>query len=154
MANPKTGTQLELEIEGKPYRVQIVELTSDRARVSVNDREIAVSIRQAEPPDGPADRAAADPAPAPMAPSFAAPAPRPQAAAPAERNKLRALMPGVVVRVMVQEGQSVQAGEVLLVLEAMKMENQIRSDRPGNIQSSLVSVGQQVQTGDPLVSFS
>jgi biotin carboxyl carrier protein len=62
-------------------------------------------------------------------------------------------MPGVVIKVLVKKGQLVAAGDVLLVLEAMKMENEIRSDRSGTIGSIDVSEGQQVQTGDPLVSF-
>jgi oxaloacetate decarboxylase alpha subunit len=62
-------------------------------------------------------------------------------------------MPGVVIKIRVKAGQQVATGDVVLVLEARKMENEIRSDRSGTIGSIDVSEGQQVQTGDSLVSF-
>ena len=60
-------------------------------------------------------------------------------------------MPGVVVAVLVQEGQSVQAGEGLLILEAMKMENEIRAPRAGTVVAVAVSAGQRVGRDDLLL---
>ena len=66
---------------------------------------------------------------------------------------LVAQMPGTVLKLTVEPGQEVKAGQVLLVLEAMKMENEIRSDRNGRVSRLLVEAGQQVQTGQGLVEF-
>ncbi len=63
-------------------------------------------------------------------------------------------MPGVITEVRVEESESVKSGSVLLVLEAMKMENEIYSQRDGVVTKVHVEVGQQVGRGDPLISFS
>ena len=56
-------------------------------------------------------------------------------------------MPGKIVRVAVAAGQAVRAGECLLVMEAMKMENEIRSPRDGSVTGVLVREGQAVESG-------
>lgn len=144
----QSGKQYELEIDGIPYRVRIEELTAERARVQVNDRVLDVAIR------APAGQPAPAATPAVAARPSRAPAGSPEPARPAgSKDNLDALMPGVVLRLNIKVGDQVAPGDVLLVLEAMKMENEIRSDRSGTITKIHVSVGQQVQTGDPLVSF-
>ena len=60
-------------------------------------------------------------------------------------------MPGVVVAVLVQEGDSVMPGQGLAILEAMKMENEIRAPRSGIVEMVGVSAGQKVGKGDELV---
>jgi biotin carboxyl carrier protein len=80
-------------------------------------------------------------------------APRPAAPAPAEAaapGAVTALMPGRVVAVRVKEGDAVEAGQVLLILEAMKMENEIRAPKAGAVKSVPVSVGSNVNKGDVL----
>jgi pyruvate carboxylase subunit B len=62
-------------------------------------------------------------------------------------------MPGIVVDVLVEEGQVVQAGDRLAILEAMKMENEIRSPRTGLVQSVHVVPGQTVNLKDVIVSI-
>jgi biotin carboxyl carrier protein len=64
---------------------------------------------------------------------------------------LKAPMPGLVVRVQVEAGQSVAAGAGVVVLEAMKMENELRAPRDGVVDRLEVSVGQTVELGDSLV---
>lgn len=66
---------------------------------------------------------------------------------------VRAPIPGVVTAVQVRPGDEVQAGQQLLVLEAMKMNNSIRSTRSGRIAEVHVQVGQQVKHSQPLVEF-
>ena len=61
-----------------------------------------------------------------------------------------AYMPGRVVAVLVEEGAEVAAGDGVLVLEAMKMENEIQAERPGVVGRILVSLGEAVEGGDPL----
>ncbi|MEK6254015.1 MAG: acetyl-CoA carboxylase biotin carboxyl carrier protein subunit, partial [Gemmatimonadales bacterium] len=66
--------------------------------------------------------------------------------APVEtRRDLRAPMPGLIVRVEVQEGQEVEKGDSLVVMEAMKMENELRADAPGLVLSIEVEAGQAVE---------
>lgn len=73
------------------------------------------------------------------------------AAAQAEgRQNVLASMPGKVVRVLAKAGDSVKAGQGLLVVEAMKMQNEIRSPKSGTIERLLVSEGQAVNAGELL----
>ena len=140
------GKKVELEIGGQTYQVEIKSLSADEAEVEVDGKKHHVHIRIPQgSPRASAPKPSARQAPAPAKPA----APRP----PARAKSLLSLMPGVVTKILVKDGQQVAAGDVLLVLEAMKMENEIRSDRSGLIGSIDVSEGQQVQTGDPLVSF-
>lgn len=66
---------------------------------------------------------------------------------------LRALMPGRVIEVAVAEGDSVEKGTLLLVIEAMKMQNEIRAERPGVIQKVAVQAGQTVDGGARLLTI-
>jgi biotin carboxyl carrier protein len=86
----------------------------------------------------------------------AAPAATPAAApaAPASGAKaLRSPLPGNINAIKVSEGQTVKAGDVLLILEAMKMENEITADRAGTIGKIFVAKGNTVQTGAPLLEI-
>jgi biotin carboxyl carrier protein len=66
---------------------------------------------------------------------------------PAGPARVVAPMPGKIVRVLVVPGQEVPAGQGLVVMEAMKMENELRSPRPGSVQQVAVREGQTVETG-------
>ena len=89
------------------------------------------------------------PASAPAAP-VAAPAAAP-AVAVAGGETVAAPMPGTILKVNVQPGQAVKAGEVLVVLEAMKMENEIMAPKAGTVAQVLVTKGTNVDTGAPMV---
>jgi biotin carboxyl carrier protein len=65
-------------------------------------------------------------------------------------KKLTAPMPGKIVRVMVSQGDEVEAGSGVLVVEAMKMQNEIKSPKKGTIQKIMVSEGAAVNAGDVL----
>jgi biotin carboxyl carrier protein len=65
---------------------------------------------------------------------------------------LRAPMPGLIVTVPVSEGQMVEKGDVLVVLESMKMQNQLKSPRPGKITRVQVKPGDSVEQRDTLLS--
>ena len=97
---------------------------------------------------------AAAPAAAPVAAAPAAPAAAAPAAAPAVTGAgevVSAPMPGNILKVNVSAGQAVKAGTVLVVLEAMKMENEIMAPKDGTVTQVLVSKGSTVDTGAPLV---
>ena len=88
-------------------------------------------------------------APAPGAAPAAAPAPA--AAAPVAGDAVTAPMPGNILKVNVTPGQAVKEGDVLVVLEAMKMENEILAPKACTVKQVLVSKGSTVDTGATLV---
>ena len=60
-------------------------------------------------------------------------------------------MPGKIIKLVASEGQAVQAGDVLLILEAMKMQNEITAEAAGTVKAFNVAAGQSVKVGDSLV---
>ena len=66
------------------------------------------------------------------------------------RQQILAPMPGKIIRVLVQAGEKVEAGQGLLVVEAMKMQNEIRSPKSGTVERLLVKEGQPVNAGEVL----
>jgi biotin carboxyl carrier protein len=64
---------------------------------------------------------------------------------------VKAPMPGLVIKILVQPGQEVPRGEGLLILEAMKMENEMKADRTGVVDSIMVAEGSAVEMGQPLI---
>jgi biotin carboxyl carrier protein len=94
------------------------------------------------------------PAAAPAAPAAAPAAPAAAPAAPAVTGSgeaVNAPMPGNILKVNVKVGDAVKSGTVLVVLEAMKMENEIMAPKDGTVTQVLVSKGSTVDTGAPLV---
>ncbi|HXY31811.1 MAG TPA: biotin/lipoyl-containing protein [Gemmatimonadaceae bacterium] len=75
------------------------------------------------------------------------------AAPPATAANIVAPMPGLVVRVRVEEGQSVAAGQGVVVIEAMKMENELRSPGPGRVKRVYVAAGTAVERGSLLIEM-
>lgn len=92
------------------------------------------------------------PAPAAAAPT-AAPAPASPApsAALAAGEAVKSPMPGNILKINVTQGQKVSEGDVLLILEAMKMENEVTATKSGTVAQIAVTKGQVVETGTPLV---
>ena len=111
---------------------------------------VAYSVSVEETAAGAAPVVAAAPA-APKAPAAA-----PKAAAPAGAAgavTVKAPMPGNILDVKVAAGASVKAGDVLVILEAMKMENEIVAPQDGTVASVNVNKGDTVNSGDVLVSM-
>ena len=90
------------------------------------------------------------------APKAAAPKAAPKAAAPAGAQgavKVNAPMPGKILKVNVNAGAAVKKGDVLLVLEAMKMENEICAPQAGTVATVECAAGDSVESGKVLVSM-
>ena len=130
--------------------------------IIVNGTAYAVEVEEvgATTSSAPKPAAAAAPAaPAPAAPTAtaapaAAKAPAAPAAAPsADAKPLECPMPGTILDISVNVGDTVAAGQVLLILEAMKMENEIISPSSGIIDTIQVSKGASVNAGDILLSI-
>ena len=145
-----------LKINGHNYDVQIddVNETSALAHVVVNGVAYEVEIEGAK--ILPASKPQVAPAPksansAMITPSGAAPSPRIAAAAPTSGYAVKCPLPGTVLGVKVAVGDTVTAGQTLLVLEAMKMENNIDADRGGVVKEILVQQGATVMEGDNLI---
>ncbi len=120
--------------------------------ITVNGVAYSVSVEETAAGTAPVAAPAA-PA-APKAP--AAPAAAPKAAAPAGAAgavTVKAPMPGNILDVKVAAGASVKAGDVLVILEAMKMENEIVAPQDGTVASVNVNKGDTVNSGDVLVSM-
>lgn len=109
-------------------------------RVNVNGTEYEVSIEEisASEVKKTAEKPAASPKPA---------------AAAGAGEKITAPMPGNILSVNVSAGQTVKSGDVLMILEAMKMENEIMAPKNGKVTSVTVSKGSTVATGDILCTI-
>lgn len=145
-----------LKINGQNYEVQIddVNETSTLAHVTVNGTAYEVEIAGAK--GAAATKPQVAPAPkesesAKITPATAAPAPRIAAAAPSSGYAVKCPLPGTVLGIKVAPGDKVTAGQTLLVLEAMKMENNIDADRAGVVKEVLVQQGATVMEGDNLM---
>lgn len=129
-------------------------------RVTVNGKAYEVDVEDmgagAAAPL-PAAPAAAAPAPAVAvsAPAAPAPIPAPAAAAPAPAAagsaSIDAPMPGKILKILVSAGTAVTKGQVVLILEAMKMENEIFASKDGTISQVCTKEGDSVNTGDTLL---
>ena len=123
--------------------------------ISVNGVAYSVSVEETAAgaaPVAPAAAPAPKAAPAPAAAAAAAPA-APAAPAAAGAVEVKAPMPGNILDVKVKAGDSVKAGDVLAILEAMKMENEIVAPQDGTVASVNVNKGDTVNSGDTLVSM-
>ena len=124
---------------------KIWEVIMKNYRITVNG--VAYDVAVEEMGEG---AAASAPAPA-AAPKPAAPKAAPAAGAGA--IKINSPMPGNILSVKASAGQAVKKGDVLMILEAMKMENEICAPQDGTIASVQVSAGDSVESGDVLVTM-
>jgi len=139
----------KFKINGNEYNVAINSVEGKNASVTVNGTDYQVELEEA-PAAAPVQAPAA--APVQAAPS---PAPAP-AASPAPSGAGKAVtspLPGVIIAVKVNVGDTVKAGQEVAVLEAMKMENSIEATHDGKVTAINVAKGDSVLEGAPIVTI-
>lgn len=137
------------KINGNEYNVAINSVEGKNASVTVNGTDYQVELEEAP---------AAAPVQAPAsAPVQAAPSPAPApAAAPAPSGAGKAVtspLPGVIIAIKVNVGDTVKAGQEVAVLEAMKMENSIEATHDGTVTAINAAKGDSVLEGAPIVTI-
>ncbi len=136
--------EFKYTIDGKEYQVAIGEISEDNvAEVTVNGEAFSVQMEQ---PAEPEKKKVELGKPVAEDNSEVAPAANINAA-----NAVKAPLPGTISSVEVEVGQEVKAGDTLVVLEAMKMQNNIEAEQDGKVTAIAVKVGQAVLEDDPLV---
>ena len=137
--------EFKFKIDGKDYDAQVAEQDGGVLAVTLNGKTYAVEVPSlAHHAARPVVHHAAAPA---AVSAHAAPS-----AAPAA-GSITAPLPGTIKQVLVSVGQDVKAGETVVVMEAMKMENSITAEFAGKVTAVKVAVGDQVQSGQALVEI-
>ena len=148
----------QYKVQGVDYEVEIEEVEGNIAKVNVNgipfEVELQKPINAAKHPtmtrskvEAPKPAVTNTPAAAPAAPA------QPVAASADTGNPLKAPLPGTVTDVKVAVGQQVNVGDIVLVLEAMKMQNNIEAEYAGTVTSVSVKPGDNVMEGSVLLTI-
>lgn len=131
----------------KTYKVEIEDINQRPVIARVDGEVFRVLVERGE---NPAAARAAAPADLTAKKAVVASVPSSLENAP---NVLVSPLPGTVIEIFVKPGEQVESGQVVLIVEAMKMKNSIRSVRGGVVKSVLVSAGQTVAHKQPLLEF-
>lgn len=149
--------QYKYTINGTQFDVTIDSINGSLAKVEVNGIPFDVEMQGSSLVEEALPTVSTDTTTA--TPTSAAPATETPAAAPAAKSgpgagtPVKAPLPGVVTKVLVKEGQAVKKGEVVLVLEAMKMENNITAEADGTVSGICVNAGDSVMEGTTLITI-
>lgn len=130
-------------IDGKEYNVEIGEINNNIANVTVNGEAYSVEMEQQAEPEK-------------KKPVLGQPKAEQETEVTTEanintNNALRAPLPGVVTEIKVEVGTEVNAGDTVVVLEAMKMANNLEAEKSGKVTAICVKVGESVMEDTPLV---
>jgi len=139
----------KFKIRGNEYEVDVLKVESNQAEIEVNGTNYQIDIltevkttktpvltRSKVIPSGEGDKA--------------------KTSKPDEKKgtgQIKAPLPGVILEVKVKVGDEVKFGDVLMIMEAMKMENSIKADRPGKITDIKFNVGDSVLEGGVLIEI-
>lgn len=149
-----------ITVNGNQYEVDVEEMPANSdAEASVMNAGRSVNHSQNLAPENPVIKSPVPKSENPQVmtePGKMKTAPTPPAT-PVKTKKgseiITSPMPGTILKIAVTDGQIIKKGQVLCILEAMKMENEIVSPRDATIAGILVSRGASVNAGDPLISF-
>jgi len=144
----------QYKVQGVDYDVEIEEVEGNVAKVVVNGIRFDVELKQPINPTSTLKKVRVE-APKPVARPSVAPA---AAAAPAPAaagagSPIKAPLPGTIIELKVNVGDTVKQGDVVLVLEAMKMQNNIESEYNGTVTSITVKQGETVMEGAVLLTI-
>jgi len=145
----------QYKVQGVDYDVEIEEVEGNIAKVSVNGIPFEVELKQPikaapkphKPVQTPVQKAEE------AAPVAQNPTPRKAAAPAGSGNAVKAPLPGTISEVKVKVGDAVKTGQVVVVLEAMKMQNDIESDYDGTVTSIEVNKGDTVMEGSVMLTI-
>ena len=151
------GTEHVIDVEENSANAFRVHLGGEVVDVHLTDhQDLAQALITPHVVPGRASVAPIEPVkvtPRPIVATAAVQRPAPVAGGAPSAGTQTAPMPGVVLSVAVQPGNGVLRGDVLMVIEAMKMKNEIRATRDAQVRAVPVAVGDQVKYGDTLVVF-
>jgi len=159
--------EYKYKVNNVEYTVQIASIFGNKAQVFVNGTAYEVEMEGgavAAPvtfTPAPAPVAASAPAPAeekqkedaPVAPASESDKPKAAANVPASGTPVKAPLPGIINDIKVAVGDQVKNGQVLLILEAMKMENEITAEQDGVVSGISVNKGDSVMEGTVLLTI-
>ena len=152
----------QYKVQGVDYEVEIVEVEGKIAKVNVNgipfEIEMQKPINAAKHPVLAATKKSVSVVPADVpatpAPAPAPAKPAPQATAPAGAGTpVKAPLPGTINAINVKVGDKVNVGDIVIILEAMKMQNNIEAEQAGTITSITVNVGDSVMEGAVMLTI-
>ena len=132
-------------INGNKYEVAITDITDNIATLTVNGEEYTVEMEKQPKPEKP------KPVVRPAAASTSDDAPAASKAVADKANAVKAPLPGVITDIKVAVGDEVQAGDTVVVLEAMKMANALQAEKSGKVSAIVVKIGQSVMEDEALV---
>ena len=138
--------EFKYKINGNEYKVTVGEIKENIAHLEVNGTPYEVEMEEAPKPE-PVKPVVRPVAAAPAAPAASASPSRPAVG----KGGVKSPLPGVILDVKVNVGDTVAKGDLLLILEAMKMENSIVADRDGKVTAINVKIGDSVLEGTDLV---
>ncbi|MCP5102402.1 MAG: biotin/lipoyl-binding protein [bacterium] len=139
-----------LEIGEKEYTAELKGMTTEEVDIVVNGEQYKVKLKSfgRKKVSVPKIDRVERPVPAP-----APPTPKPAAAPGTGGETVYSPLPGLILEVVVKEGDPVNAGQNLMVMEAMKMENQVEAPHNGVVKKVYVQKSTSVAEGDPLVEI-
>lgn len=145
-------SKYQYKVQGVDYDVDIEEVEGNVAKVSVNGIPFEVELKQAIHATHSQQHVHVE-APKPVA-AQETPATTPQPAAQAGAGKpVNAPLPGTITEVKVKEGDIIKTGDVVIILEAMKMQNSIEAEVDGTVTSVLVNKGDAVMEDTTLLTI-
>jgi glutaconyl-CoA/methylmalonyl-CoA decarboxylase subunit gamma len=144
----------DLDIRGRRFSVSVVSFSLQQAELEVDGVRYTVDVKGVITEGEelrPIGRSTARPVPSAAAPSGAGASPAKKGAATPSAGSITAPIPGQILAILVKEGDAVEAGQALVKIEAMKMENAISAPRAGTVMVVVVNVGDAVTQGQELL---
>ncbi|MBU0545389.1 MAG: acetyl-CoA carboxylase biotin carboxyl carrier protein subunit [Proteobacteria bacterium] len=143
----------KINVDNMSFEIEVGELTGGTAQITVNGKPYKVIIEDYGNSNGgivtaPVQTSAPEPVSPPVSTKPYVPAPAARASAPAGVGSVVAPIPGLILDIMVKVGDSVEAGDTVAIMEAMKMENNLVTNITGTVREINVQKEAQVNTGD------